>query len=180
MRFIAVSFLFFLFFSVQSAEAGLGGSPYWASVPGHTFGGCCSGLPEWRFWKESSCGGGQVMVGTRSYQWTKDVDEEYEQAYCDSVTGLTLGSSFWVQAPNATTKIWGDYKTATCPAGYVMTGTRMYGIFSAVDEEHVDAYCSQIVSGAALGSPSWHSHRMPMPPYCEDSRKQFVHLDRSW
>ena len=33
------------------------------------------------------------------------------------------------------------YKPIQCPAGYVMTGTRMYGIGDGVDEEHVDAYC---------------------------------------
>ncbi len=33
------------------------------------------------------------------------------------------------------------YKPVSCPTGYVMTGTRMYGIGDGVDEEHVDAYC---------------------------------------
>lgn len=33
------------------------------------------------------------------------------------------------------------YKPVQCPANYVMTGTRMYGIGDSVDEEHVDAYC---------------------------------------
>lgn len=33
------------------------------------------------------------------------------------------------------------YKPVQCPANYVMTGTRMYGIGDDVDEEHVDAYC---------------------------------------
>ncbi|EFX6936125.1 shufflon protein C' [Shigella sonnei] len=33
------------------------------------------------------------------------------------------------------------YKPIQCPTGYIMTGTRMYGIGDGVDEEHVDAYC---------------------------------------
>lgn len=33
------------------------------------------------------------------------------------------------------------YKPVQCPANYIMTGTRMYGIGDGVDEEHVDAYC---------------------------------------
>ncbi|HAF1391872.1 TPA: shufflon protein C' [Salmonella enterica] len=54
----------------------------------------------------------------------------------------------WVSAPNAMTffgtgrsdpSTW--MKTASCPVGYVMTGTRMFGIAYGLDEEHVDAYC---------------------------------------
>ena len=33
------------------------------------------------------------------------------------------------------------YKPIQCPTGFIMTGTRMYGIGDGVDEEHVDAYC---------------------------------------
>ncbi|EOK2910866.1 hypothetical protein ACM5F0_004846 [Escherichia coli] len=33
------------------------------------------------------------------------------------------------------------YKPIQCPTGFIMTGTRMYGIGDSVDEEHVDAYC---------------------------------------
>ncbi|MGE1554661.1 shufflon protein C' [Escherichia coli] len=29
------------------------------------------------------------------------------------------------------------YKPIQCPTGYIMTGTRMYGIGDGVDEEHV-------------------------------------------
>ncbi len=36
------------------------------------------------------------------------------------------------------------YKPVQCPAGSVMTGTRMYGISKSVDDEHVDAYCCPI------------------------------------
>lgn len=33
------------------------------------------------------------------------------------------------------------YKPVICPAGYIMTGTRMFGVSKSVDDEHVDAYC---------------------------------------
>ncbi|QDX30973.1 shufflon system plasmid conjugative transfer pilus tip adhesin PilV [Dickeya poaceiphila] len=46
----------------------------------------------------------------------------------------------WIQAPNAFDFIHG-YKVAQCPANWVMAGTRWYQIMSAVDDEHVDAYC---------------------------------------
>ncbi|QCF15116.1 shufflon protein C' (plasmid) [Salmonella enterica subsp. enterica serovar Bareilly str. CFSAN000752] len=32
-------------------------------------------------------------------------------------------------------------KPIQCPTGYIMTGTRMYGIGDGVDEDMVDAYC---------------------------------------
>ncbi|EAN5186989.1 shufflon protein C' [Salmonella enterica subsp. enterica serovar Infantis] len=32
-------------------------------------------------------------------------------------------------------------KPVICPAGYKMTGTRMFGVSKSVDDEHVDAYC---------------------------------------
>ncbi|AXM04710.1 shufflon protein C' (plasmid) [Escherichia fergusonii] len=37
------------------------------------------------------------------------------------------------------------YKPIQCPTGYIMTGTRMYGIGDGVDEEHVDAYCCPLI-----------------------------------
>ncbi|EBF3227193.1 shufflon protein C' [Salmonella enterica subsp. enterica serovar Legon] len=55
----------------------------------------------------------------------------------------------WVSAPNAFAYFGeGDTgnqstwtKTATCPNGFIMAGTRMFAIAEGVDEEHVDAYC---------------------------------------
>lgn len=55
--------------------------------------------------------------------------------------GANLSSSCkWIQASNAYDNISG-YKTAACPAGYVMTGLRWFQIPSYVDDEHVDSYC---------------------------------------
>ncbi|HAF4865884.1 TPA: hypothetical protein G9F10_004028 [Salmonella enterica] len=54
----------------------------------------------------------------------------------------------WIEAPNAFSSFprgggsdESHEKTASCPADFVMTGTRMYGVAPDVDDEHVDAYC---------------------------------------
>lgn len=57
--------------------------------------------------------------------------------------GINESTCQWISAPNKESHGAG-YKTAACPAGYVMAGTRWFQIPSYVDDEHVDAYCCQL------------------------------------
>ncbi len=57
--------------------------------------------------------------------------------------GGTFGQPFWV-----TPTYSGQYKTALCPTGYVLTGVRFFLIPVHVDDERVDAYC------IAIGGPT--------------------------
>ncbi|HFV9295160.1 TPA: shufflon system plasmid conjugative transfer pilus tip adhesin PilV [Serratia fonticola] len=57
--------------------------------------------------------------------------------------GINESTCQWISAPNKDNHGAG-YKTAACPAGYVMAGTRWFQIPSYVDDEHVDAYCCQL------------------------------------
>ncbi|HGJ5065133.1 TPA: pilus assembly protein PilV [Salmonella enterica subsp. enterica serovar Muenchen] len=52
----------------------------------------------------------------------------------------------WYKSPDADR--WFDggrgsfhIKAVICPANYVATGTRMFGVAAGVDDEHVDIYC---------------------------------------
>lgn len=52
----------------------------------------------------------------------------------------------WYVSPDASR--WFDngkgnfhVKAVICPKNYVATGTRMFGVASGVDDEHVDIYC---------------------------------------
>ncbi|HAF1609374.1 TPA: hypothetical protein G8M64_003672 [Salmonella enterica] len=52
----------------------------------------------------------------------------------------------WFKSPDADR--WFDNgkgsfhtKSVICPTNYVATGTRMFGVASGVDDEHVDIYC---------------------------------------
>lgn len=105
--------------------------------------------------KTTMCPAGQVMTGIRDYQWTRDVDEEFVEAYCAPGAGA-LGAATRREAPNAWAYENPGHKEVICPAGEVMVGAEMYGIYSAVDEEHVDAYCAPLPS-ATLGTPVWVS-----------------------
>lgn len=120
------------------------------TVPNFWFGGAASGISE-RI-KTSLCPAGQVMTGTRSWQHHNQVDEEYEEARCAPVSA-GFGAPAWYEAPNAYADLRPGDKTVMCPAGQVMVGTRMYGVYSSVDEEHIDAYCSTPPVGTTLGAP---------------------------
>ena len=90
------------------------------------------------------------MVGSRSYEYSENVDDEHEDAYCISVPGITFGAGHWVEASNATTNLWGDYKFAVCPAGEIMIGTRMVGWGDRIDDEHIDAFCAAPTQGVSV------------------------------
>lgn len=128
------------------------GANAWAGLttPNFWFGGAASGLSE-RI-KTSLCPAGQVMTGTRSWQHHNEVDEEYEEARCAPL-GAGFGTPTWHEAPNAFAYMNPGDKTVMCPAGQVMVGTRMYGAFSDVDEEHIDAYCATPPAGTTIGAP---------------------------
>lgn len=53
---------------------------------------------------------------------------------------INNSSCKWVSAPNANDDI-GGYKTASCPAGWIVQSVRWFQIPSYVDDEHVDAFC---------------------------------------
>ena len=97
--------------------------------------------------KKVLCPAGEVMVGTRFYEWNSDVDEEHEDASCARPLELTFSLPHWVEAPNAFAVLDGGYKEAICPAGEAMIGTNMYGISNRLDEEHIDAYCAKLAGG---------------------------------
>ncbi len=128
------------------------GANAWAGLttPNFWFGGAASGVSE-RI-KTSLCPAGHVMTGTRSWQHHNEVDEEYEEARCAPL-GAGFGSPAWYEAANAFADLRPGDKTVMCPAGQVMVGTRMYGVFSSVDEEHIDAYCATPPAGTTLGAP---------------------------
>ncbi len=106
--------------------------------------------------KEAVCPAGEVMIGTRLYEATWGIDEEHQDAYCAPISGVTLGASRWVSAPNAYSTISGGYKTVQCATNEVMTGVRMFGIYINTDEEHIDALCTRI-TGLTFGLGSWLS-----------------------
>lgn len=54
--------------------------------------------------------------------------------------GINESTCQWISAPNKESH-GARYKTAACPVGYVMAGTRWFQVPSYVDDEHVDAYC---------------------------------------
>lgn len=60
---------------------------------------------------------------------------------------VSIQGCAWFESPVAYNYFAGGaggdvtYKPVICPAGYVMTGTRMFGVSKSVDDEHVDAYC---------------------------------------
>lgn len=73
---------------------------------------------------------------------------------CDCQSGRWKGTGkvsnqgcAWFESPVAYNYFAGGaggdvtYKPVICPAGYIMTGTRMFGVSKSVDDEHVDAYC---------------------------------------
>jgi len=122
----------------------------------YTWGPVVPTPPTQILYKTVTCPAGQVVMGVRDYEWANRLDEEHVDAHCVSISGVTLGASSWVVAPNANTTLWGGYKTATCPANQIMTGVRMYGIRIDVDEEHVDAYCTA-QTGATLTGSHWVS-----------------------
>ncbi len=93
--------------------------------------------------KEAVCPTGEVMIGTRFYEFTDEIDDEHQDAYCAKISGVTLSTSRWVSAPNAYDKIR-DYKYAKCDTGEIMTGVRMFGVYKHVDEEHIDVYCTKV------------------------------------
>lgn len=77
-----------------------------------------------RIWHGGQCQSGLWLGGNKvNYSACK----WYEATSAHFIGGRSGGSIY--------------YKPIQCPAGYVMTGTRMYGIGDGVDEEHVDAYC---------------------------------------
>lgn len=103
------------------------------------------------YWKEVFCNAGQVMVGTRFYEATFELDEEHFDAECAKLNGATVGPGHWISAPNA---FWGDKaplrKIAKCASDEVMTGIRFIGASTILNEEHVDVFCSRI-TGTTLG-----------------------------
>lgn len=110
-------------------------------------------------YKPVLCPGGEVMVGAGYYQGGYLFDDEHVDATCATVSpSFTLGASTWVSAWNAMTTLGGGYKVATCGSGQVMTGLRTYGGYNLVDDEHVDAYCTQVTGGWTPGGTySWVS-----------------------
>lgn len=116
-----------------------------------------SGIP-WTTWsriKEATCPAGEVMVGTRFYEWFKEIDTEHEDAKCATISGATLGSSRWVTPVNAYDKLNPGYKDAVCNTDEVMTGVRMYGVRKEVDDEHIIARCTRITGVVPGGSYYW-------------------------
>jgi hypothetical protein len=116
-----------------------------------------SGIP-WTTWsktKEVLCPTGEVMVGTRFYEWFKEIDSEHEDAKCATISGATLGSSRWVTPVNAYDRLNPGYKDAVCNTDEVMTGVRMYGVWKEVDDEHIIARCTRITGVVPGGSYYW-------------------------
>lgn len=116
-----------------------------------------SGIPltTWSRIKEAICPAGEVMVGTRFYEWKNEVDEEHQDAQCASISGVTLGTSRWVIPSNAYDTLRPGYKDAVCNTNEVMTGVRMYGVGVEVDDEHIIARCTVITGVISGGGHSW-------------------------
>jgi hypothetical protein len=93
-------------------------------------------------YKEVICPPGQILIATRMYGIYHEVDEEHVDGACASLYGqYRLGGAYWAEPSNAWNTLYGGYKEATCPIGFVMVGLRWYEMTSQVDEEHVDALC---------------------------------------
>lgn len=101
--------------------------------------------------KQAECSVAEVMTGIRFQEFSKEIDQEHQDAKCVPISGVTLGSSRWVTPTNALAKLNPGYKIATCNTDEVMTGLKMYGMQKEVDEEHVIAKCTKILTGVSPG-----------------------------
>ena len=111
------------------------------------------------YWVESAdgssatCGYAQVMLGLRMYGYPRDVDDEHVDVLCANLNkNMTQTYSYYVEPDNAYAAISG-YKTAQCLSGGTLTGTRFFKINSEIDDEHLDALCSDISAPAPAPVP---------------------------
>jgi hypothetical protein len=116
-----------------------------------------SGSHTWLYNKEAVCPAGEVMTGTRFYEYRQHVDDEHQDARCQSISGLTFGASRWVIPANSGATLAPGYKYAQCASNEVMTGISMWGKQQNLDDEHINAYCTKVTGLLSGGTYSWVS-----------------------
>ena len=125
---------------------------------------CSNSIPNlsgpahtWMYNKEAVCPAGEVMTGTRFYEYNQEVDDEHQDAQCQPVSGLTFGASRWVVPINSGVSLAPGNKYAQCASGEVMTGISMWGKNQNLDDEHINAYCTKVTGLLSGGTYSWVS-----------------------